>query len=482
MTQNFEYFVVLAGMRTGSNFLEANLNALDGVKSYGEVFNPHFIGYPKSRDVLGISQSARDADPAGMISAIRHRPGVMGGMRFFHDHDPRALDMMLADPRCAKIVLTRNPLDSYVSWKIAQSTGQWILTDVTRRREAQATFKLSEFETFQDELQSFQVQILKTLQRTGQTAFYVAYEDLQDLDAMNGLAKWLGVEARLEELDDKLIPQNPGPVTGKVSNPKAMADGLATLDPYNLTRTPNFEPRRGPSVVRHVAAARAPLLYMPIRGGPEAEVERWLAALDSVSVEALQRGMNQKQMRAWKSSHPGHRSFTVVRHPLERAHSVFCTRVLSRNPGSFSAIRSMLKRERKAPIPDKPGDPAYTAGAHREAFEAFLEFVAANLAGQTPFRTDPAWASQWEALRGFGEFVLPDHVFRESEIAEFLPRLAVTLGIDNAPRPERVVAEEPFTLAEISDTALESRAAEIYQRDYFMFGFETNLQPQMADG
>ena len=36
----FTSFVMFAGMRTGSNFLEANLNALPGVSCLGEVFNP----------------------------------------------------------------------------------------------------------------------------------------------------------------------------------------------------------------------------------------------------------------------------------------------------------------------------------------------------------------------------------------------------------------------------------------------------------
>ena len=44
MSGSFTSFVVLAEMRTGSNFLEANLNALEGVTCHGEAFNPHFIG------------------------------------------------------------------------------------------------------------------------------------------------------------------------------------------------------------------------------------------------------------------------------------------------------------------------------------------------------------------------------------------------------------------------------------------------------
>ena len=46
----------------------------------------------------------------------------MPGFRLFHDHDRRIWDHVLADTACAKIVLTRNPLDSYVSRKIAAAT------------------------------------------------------------------------------------------------------------------------------------------------------------------------------------------------------------------------------------------------------------------------------------------------------------------------------------------------------------------------
>ena len=50
----FDSFVVFAEMRTGSNFLEANLNSFAGLKCHGEAFNPHFIGYPNSTDILGV--------------------------------------------------------------------------------------------------------------------------------------------------------------------------------------------------------------------------------------------------------------------------------------------------------------------------------------------------------------------------------------------------------------------------------------------
>ena len=168
---NFDYFVVFAEMRTGSNFLKSNLNAFDGIECHGEAFNPHFIGYPKTTEILGISQETRDADPQTLLRNIKHQASGIGGFRYFHDHDPRILDQCLADPKCAKIILTRNPVDSYVSWKIAKETGQWKLTDSKSRKDGQAPFEDDEFTAHLEALQAFQVTLLNTLQAAGQTAF-----------------------------------------------------------------------------------------------------------------------------------------------------------------------------------------------------------------------------------------------------------------------------------------------------------------------
>src|SRR6056297_3734454 len=204
MVGPFDYFVVFAEMRTGSNFLESNLNAFEGVECHGEAFNPHFIGYPNRTEILGVTQAMRDADPMRLIETIKTESKGLGGFRFFHDHDRRVLDISLTDPRCAKIVLTRNPVDSYVSWKIAQATGQWKLTNVKRRRDSTARFDADEFEGHLARLQAFQLVLLNRLQTTGQTAFHVGYDDLQSVGVMNGLARYLGCEARLEALDDSL--------------------------------------------------------------------------------------------------------------------------------------------------------------------------------------------------------------------------------------------------------------------------------------
>ena len=471
MGDRFDYFVVFAEMRTGSNFLETNLNAFEGFTCHGEAFNPHFIGYPNTTHILGVTQADREADPAALIATIRDRTEGMGGFRFFHDHDPRVLDICLDDPRCAKIILTRNPAESYVSFKIAQATGQWKLTNVKRRKDSKVDFDAKEFEEHVAALQEFQVYLMNRLQVSGQTAFYVDYEDLQDVEVMNGLAAFLGSEERLEKLDESLKKQNPSPLSEKVSNFDAMERAISGLDRFNLGRTPNFEPRRGPAVPGFVTGARAPLLFMPMRGGPEAEVLAWLADLDGVPVETLPTQMNQKGLRKWKRSKPGHRSFTVLRHPVARAHAAFCSRILPRGPGTFADIRKTLRNFHKLPIPgDQPGE-EYDVAAHRAAFVAFLEFLKANLNGQTSIRVDAHWASQSAALQGMAQFVLPDLILREEEMRPALTRLAGEVGYPDAPAAGSAEADSPHALADIYDDEIEALAAQVYQRDYILFGF-----------
>ncbi|MFG6559029.1 nodulation protein NodH [Sulfitobacter sp. 1A15299] len=471
MRDKFDSFVVFAEMRTGSNFLEANLNAFAGIACHGEAFNPFFMGYPKSEPILGVDQATRDENPKKLLAAIRGQQDALGGFRYFHDHDPRVFDQIVEDQRCAKIVLTRNPVDSYVSWKIAQATGQWKLTDMKAQKVAQAVFDADEFSAHLDALQQFQITLLNRLQISGQTAFYVAYEDLQSVEVMNGLARYLGVDEQLEGLDKNLKKQNPSPISAKVSNYDEMLAALARLDRFDLTRTPNFEPRRGPNVPSYVAAATSGLIYLPIKSGPQEQVLDWLAALDGVPREALRDKMSQKELRQWKRKTHGHRGFTVLRHPALRAHDAFCRHILTTGEGSYRQLRNTLMRRYKVPLPKDGPDAEYDRDAHRAAFVAFLKFLKGNLAGQTSIRVDAAWCSQAQAIAGFGAFCLPDRIIREEELASELPALAAGQGHATVPALPQMVEPGPFTLGDIYDDEIEALTAEAYQKDYMTFGF-----------
>ncbi len=471
MAQKFEYFVVFAEMRTGSNFLEANLNAFDGIACHGEAFNPHFIGYPNREEILGVSQEARDSSPTTLLDAVKETPDTLSGFRFFHDHDGRVLGEILDDPKCAKIILTRNPMDSYVSWKIAQATGQWKLTDVRKRKDSKVHFDAQEFTQHIANLQDFQVYLLNSLQRSGQTAFYVAYEDLKDIEVMNGLARYLGVEGRLEELDGKLKPQNPSHISEKVENFDDIPATLAELDQFNLARTPNFEPRRGPAVPTYVAAPESGLMFLPIAGAPNDDVQAWLAQLDGASIDQLITGMNQKTLRQWKRQKTPHRSFTVIRHPVARAHAAFCRVILSTGPGSYSKIRRTLRNRFGLSIPDEMPDETYDVAAHQMAFAQYLQFVRANLAGQTAIRQDGYWATQAAIVSGFNAVSPPDAVLREEELQEGLSQLARSIGSATEASVSVKTKDTPYQLADIYSAHIEELTRDAYQRDYITFGF-----------
>ncbi|TGD67158.1 nodulation protein NodH [Tabrizicola sp. WMC-M-20] len=466
MDRRFDSFVMFAEMRTGSNFLEANLNAMPGVVCHGEVFNPYFIGKLNQTSLFGFSMADREANPMALIRTMRAQTGGVAGFRYFHDHDPRVLQPVLEDKLCAKIILTRNPLESYVSWKIAQATGQWKLTGAKAPKTAQVRFDAAEFEAHVTALQAFQVQLMHALQVSGQTAFYIDYEDINDLDVLNGLASFLGVEG-LAGLDASLKKQNPEEIAQKVVNPEEMERSLARMDRFNLGRTPNFEPRRAPMVPQFVAARRVGLLYMPVPGGPVAQVTGWLQGFGGV-----EGGFTQKTLRQWKKARPGHRSFTVLRHPVARAHEAFCAQILS---GDFAQIREQMGKIHKLDLP-APGADYADAAAHRAGFIGFLAWVRLNLSGQTSARVDVHWASQSAILQGFAGFQGPDMVLREDGLTAGLSFLVAEVGEAAPPLPP--APAHGFTpLRDIYSAEVEVAAREAYARDYLAFGFADWGQP-----
>ncbi|WP_375260748.1 nodulation protein NodH [Palleronia sp.] len=470
MTARFTRFILLAEMRTGSNFLEENLNEIAGVRCWGEAFNPVFVGHAGKVEMAGVTQAERESDPGRLLDAMAAQTEGLSGFRFFHDHDARVLDRLLPEPSCAKIVLTRNPLESYVSLKIARATNQWRLNDMTGARKAKIRFDSVEFAAHVDALRAFQLRVMHILQTTGQTAFYIAYEDLGDLAVLNGLAAWLGVEGRLDKLSDRTKVQNPGALSEKVENYDEMFAALGPTDVFDLGRTPIFEPRRGPAVPSYVAATKAPLLFMPVAGGPRASVEAWLAEIDGVGPEDLGREMTQKDLRKWKRQHPGHRSFTVLRHPVPRLYHTFCRHILMPGPGCSHEIRETLRRIYALPIPEGAPGPSYNEDSHKVAFLAFAAFAKGNLGGQTSLRVDPSWASQSSLLQGMVDFALPDLVLREDEAADRLAELAQSRNL-RSPSFSVEPDPQPMPLSAIYDAEVEAAVKAAYQRDYMMFGF-----------
>ncbi|WBU56735.1 hypothetical protein [Paracoccus sediminicola] len=456
---DFQSFVIFAEMRTGSNLLEATLNAVKGVTCFGEAFNPYMMGWPDTDQIRGISMAERDADPQALLAAITGRAGHLSGFRYFHDHDPRVFDAIMQDRRCAKIVLTRNPVDSYVSTELARLTNQWKLNQTETPIPASIAYDGTAFREMLAAIEAFQGRVLHGLQISGQTAFWLNYEDLRDAGVMTGLLQWLGRDdlERVRPASDQ-VPQNPREMAEKVENIAAMQDDLARLDPFCLSRIPTFEPRRGPAVPGFVSSgAGGGALFMPVRGGPTERVTTWLE-----SCGETERDFTQNTLRDWLRAHPRHRSFTVLRHPLRRAWAAF-SHLLD---GQGSDLHEHLREIHRLELPHSARLSDLTEHDQAALFEQFLGVLRRVLNGQSSLRVLPIWASQTEVLSGFARFLHPDFILREADLERDLGWLTEAAGL---PAPQLGPPEPlPDFLGEKS---IQQAARAAYLRDYLQFGF-----------
>ncbi len=71
MSSRFDYFIVFAEMRTGSNFLEENLNDYPGLTCHGEAFNPNFMGGAKQTEMFGVTMADREANPQILLDQMK---------------------------------------------------------------------------------------------------------------------------------------------------------------------------------------------------------------------------------------------------------------------------------------------------------------------------------------------------------------------------------------------------------------------------
>lgn len=476
------YFAIFAAMRTGSNLLEKSLELYDGIKTYGELFNPAFIGKAGRETFQGVTLEERERRPEAVLAAMHaDSAGATPGFRIFDGHDTRIEERCIADPDCAKIVLERDPLESYVSLKTARATDQWMLGQVSRRKSARTEFAADEFRAYLGEIRGYYARIRRKLKISGQTAFFLNYRDVLDADVVAGLARHLGAAMRRKPGRVRIRRQNPEAMSDRVENFEFMRRVVSEMGISPREMPFDDEPERGPAVRRMVASETLPLLVAVVPGCPAPGLLRWMrggAAGKGAAEPPPRRFSDQKELHEWLSANPGFVCLSVVRHPVARAYDVFMRRIFE---GGYPAIRERLCRHFGLDIP--PADQVragrdsllgtgYSAARHRDAFLAYLEFVRANLSGQTGIRTDPDWASQTAHLEGFCKAVPPSNILHEADVPREIARLARKWGVEARPEAAEGPGEPEFAgLHEIYDEKIERLARRAYAKDYVKLGF-----------
>jgi hypothetical protein len=477
MAESPGYFVILATMRSGSNHLERTLAAAPDVLAAGELFNPAFVGQPARVERFGIGRAARDRDPLAMLAALRDAAGPrIAGFRLFPGHDRRVFDHVLADPDCARVVLRRSPLDSYLSLRIAASQDVW---QVSARRplpdRPHIAFDPIDFARHVEEQQAFYDSIRTGLARHGNPALWVAYPDLLEAETLAGIARFIGSrEAPQRRPRATLRKQNPQPAIAKVSNPLDLVRSVQMLDREALFSRPDFEVARRVVAPEAMIARRAGLLYLPVPGTNPDRVATWLGAHEAQCAGAAPADpmapTGIRPMLRWLRRVPGHQRFTVVAHPLARAHAVFRDSIVAPAGSRFARLRTVLAADFGVLLPEAWPAPDFDAAAYRTALLGFLRFVAANHARQTMVRVNARWASQAAWLAGLPSEVAPHHVFRADQLITAAGFLETSRGLKPCPLPP-MAAEPAPDLSEIHDADLERAARDALARDYTAFGF-----------
>lgn len=480
------YFVIFGAMRTGSNLLEKTLEALGDTVCYGEPFNPAFVGGPRREEVLGWDLAQRNADPMGFLAALRDSAGDrIPGFRLFDGHDGTVMKHALADPECRRIVLTRDPVDSYVSLKIARQTDQWLLRRKNKRVNVRITFDPAEFDAYQDRLKAHYFRVDQEMERAGTSALRVTYEDLSDPGVLQAVASFVG-STGTPPAEAPILRQNPGHLSEKVANYEEMC--------VHLDRVPEPGPlprRTGAGEV--LLAERAPFAYAPISGpgfaaavsliyrieqrafdGPSLSYAQLMER--SSSGDFLKRGFSLEALAAEAASR---KVFTVICHPVARLHALFLQetfgpawhaspirRRLQGFVGGLPSPRELTRAEKRLE-PER----------HLAAFFAYIRLIEDAYRGTADFPVTPDWQTQSEQLDAYRDDVDIEMVSGLDDLTGLATWLAEGLAGAQLPGNHIAAVRERalsgvLPLEEVRIQEVSDRIGRLFSRDFNDFGYQ----------
>ena len=476
----FRYFVLLADMRTGSNLFENAISLYDDIACYGELFNAHFIGGPKGPSLETIKIEERDAHPIATIEhMIAQNPTKLSGFRLFSNHNKQVLDHILADKACAKIILRRNPLDSFVSHQIAVETGQWLLRDLAVRREAKIIFDIDKFQIYLEKRNLHRDFLDQSIQESGQAVFHINYEDMARVETFNGIAAYLGTDQRLVELATTTRRQNPAGLRDKVTNYDEMRTLLVDLDIFESDKDPYIEPSKtSGSIAVHVGRS-TPIMYFPVTYDPNDPILLWMCCME-FDGQPPRTKLKGGEILDWLSGQTDRIVITSLEHPVERVYRAFNDRIVFLPPEKNKWIRRVLISQYgldlpswpagKAPVIDDLAVANYTSEQHTENFIKFLSFVQGNLCGQTRAPVDPHWGSQHIAIESYRRWTIPNFVIKPEQRVQIVSLIQKLLGL----KPTDVSVPchaDLIPLTDVYTQQIETAARSAYVQDYQKFGF-----------
>ncbi len=463
-------------MRTGSNLLERTLGQLGDTVCYGEAFNPGFISGPRKSEVLGYTMPMRDADPIGFLEhMIAAEPSRIAGFRIFQDHNPKVMEYILRDPRCTRIILTRDLLDSYISLKIARKTDQWMLSNARRRTTAQMRFDAGQFADFCLKRETYLAWLDDQLSANGSDAIRIDYADLKNQTMLQDLASCIGSSGKIP-IAAPILRQNPESRAAKVENYAEMCAALGLpveeIPPEESTGQIFYPHGFGAAYASVPGNALEPMITLLHR------IEVRDFGRDRLAPAELL--INAHECAIYTSEPPSDLPvITMVSDPFRRLHSIFVNEVFGQG-WHFSDVRKALS-DRHGEMPPRKGlvngRAKYPAELHQQHFGGFLDLVAEALQNDDRSSVPPEWRAQAELIDEYRSRTELAQVFKHEKFAEAANWLTDQMGLDRFPRGQingmRQAGQK--SLLPIHDVAvpeLTKAVMDLHPEDYTRFGYQ----------
>jgi hypothetical protein len=201
-------FVIVTLPRSGSYHLVSLLNSAPDIVCHGEVFKRDTIELAAPHLAkLGLAAgdvAERDAKAAHFLKRLRAQNGrKVFGFKMFMEHATRvpALAQVLRDPEWRKVVLRRNPVESYASLLRAQRTGIWMLkreaADAAPREhlDAPVTFDARSYAEHMRMCEWFDRQVDDATGGPGNAALALDYREVVDRSALARVLSFVGSSA-----------------------------------------------------------------------------------------------------------------------------------------------------------------------------------------------------------------------------------------------------------------------------------------------
>ena len=227
-------FVILATPRTGSNWLCTLLDSHPEILCHHELFNPEGVHLALSQRGKGWELGDRHMQQEAPLDLLREAWGQTLGFRVVGfklnlGQAPLVLKAVLTDPAVSKIlVYRRNRIRTFVSERIAETTGHWESYSDSRwdDRPKSVHVTLEELRVHAARNRDFYRRIRGRLEESGQQALELAYEDLGIGQSHRRLLRYLGVDPGVT-LRASTRRMNGSPLEMIISNYAELRDALA---------------------------------------------------------------------------------------------------------------------------------------------------------------------------------------------------------------------------------------------------------------